>query len=89
MSASECSPGTHTIFFRVKDDDGAGSIKDIEYVTIEAPNEAPIANFTYLPEKPVVDETTFLLSNILSTFSQNPIRGFLIPIPMIPSFKSP
>ncbi len=57
MPESELSPGTHTIFFKVKDDDGVWSTEDIGYVTIDSPNKAPIANFTYLPEKPTVNET--------------------------------
>ena len=64
MPASELSPGTHTIFFRVKDDDGLWSTRDVGYVTIESLNKAPIANFTYSPEHPLVnEEVTFNASS--------------------------
>ena len=64
MPASELSEGTHTIFFGVKDDDGLWSTQDVGYVTIESLNKAPIANFTYLPEHPLVgEEVTFNASS--------------------------
>ncbi|HIE31908.1 MAG TPA: PKD domain-containing protein [Methanosarcinales archaeon] len=64
MPASELSPGTHTIFFGVKDDGGLWSTQDIGYVTVESPNKAPIANFTYSPGNPLAgEEVTFNASS--------------------------
>jgi len=39
--ASELSVGTHTLFFKVKDDDGAWSTQEIGYVTVKSPAEVP------------------------------------------------
>jgi hypothetical protein len=77
MPASELSEGIHTIFFRVQDDDGLWSTQDIEYVTIESPNKAPIANFTYSPEHPLAnEEVTFNASSSYDPDDGDFIKGY-------------
>jgi len=70
--ASELSLGTHTIFFKVQDDDGAWSKQEVGYVTVKAAKKPPVAKFTYSPELPLVDEKiTFDAS------SSNDTDGFI------------
>ena len=70
--ASELSVGTHTIYFKVQDDDGAWSKQEVGYVTVKAAKKPPVAKFTYSPELPLVDEKiTFDAS------SSNDTDGFI------------
>ena len=55
--ASELSIGTHTIYFKVLDNDGMWSIEDMENLTIEAANLPPVASFTYSPVNPTSNQT--------------------------------
>jgi lysozyme len=67
-SASDLSVGTHTIYFKVQDDDGAWSTEDTEDLTIE-PASVPV--LTYSPTshnlgdkcEGETDSTTFEISN--------------------------
>ena len=54
--ASELSIGVHTIYFKVRDDDGAWSTAAIELLMIEV-NQPPVALFSYLPPNPAINET--------------------------------
>jgi hypothetical protein len=54
--ASELSVGTHTLYFKVQDDDGAWSTEVSEDLTINSANPPPVASFTYSPENPVINE---------------------------------
>jgi PKD repeat protein len=55
--ASELSVGIHTIYFSVQDDDGAWSSADTEILTINLPNQPPVASFSYLSVNPGIDES--------------------------------
>ena len=55
--ASEFSIGTHTIYFKVLDNDGMWSIEDMENLAIEAANLPPVASFTYSPVNPTSNQT--------------------------------
>ncbi|MGB7533163.1 MAG: PQQ-binding-like beta-propeller repeat protein [Halobacteriota archaeon] len=58
MPASELSLGTHTIFFKVKDDDGLWSIQDVGYVTVKSPNSPPVGAFNISRKYPIINEET-------------------------------
>ncbi|HUV02110.1 MAG TPA: PKD domain-containing protein [Desulfobacteria bacterium] len=55
--ASDLSVGTHTIYFKVQDDDGTWSSAATEILMIEAANQPPVALFSYLPVNPAINET--------------------------------
>jgi PKD repeat protein len=58
--ASELSVGTHIIYFKVQDDYGTWSSAATEILTINLPNQPPVASFIYLPVNPAIDERVTL-----------------------------
>ncbi|MBK5190585.1 MAG: PQQ-binding-like beta-propeller repeat protein, partial [Methanosarcinales archaeon] len=73
IAASELSTGTHSIFFKVKDDDGLWSTQDVGYVTVKAPNSPPVGLFTSSPENPIVDEE--ITFNASSSYDSGGLDG--------------
>jgi PGF-pre-PGF domain-containing protein len=56
VEASDLSEGTHSIFFKVKDNDGYWSTQEVGYVTVKAPNKSPVGLFNSSPEYPIINE---------------------------------
>jgi PKD repeat protein len=52
---SYVSDGVYTVSLTVTDDEGATDTK-VKQIVVVLPNEAPVADFSYTPESPLVDE---------------------------------
>jgi PKD repeat protein len=54
--------GTYTVMLTVTDNDGASSSKTKSVVVRQLPNNAPVADFTYSPMKPIVNDVVTFTS---------------------------
>jgi outer membrane protein assembly factor BamB/PKD repeat protein len=73
IAASELSVGTHSIFFKVRDNDGLWSTQEVGYVTVKAPNTPPVVFFIASPDYPVINEA--ILFNASASYDSGGLDG--------------